>query len=73
LSLHEWNKKFFIATNASDEAPASSAAMEVQESFFRAKALNFKMPAKRKRNQDEGELLASSLLDISAYSPFFKD
>jgi hypothetical protein len=29
LSLHEWNKKVFISTNASDEVPTSSAAMEV--------------------------------------------
>jgi hypothetical protein len=54
LSLQEWNEKFFITTNASDEAPASSTAMEVQETFFRTKALNFKTPAKRKRTQDDG-------------------
>jgi hypothetical protein len=66
LSLNEWNEKFFIATNASDKAPASStAAMEVQENFFRTKALNFKTPAKRKRSQDEEESLALSLLDVS--------
>jgi hypothetical protein len=73
LSLHEWNEKFFIATNASDEAPASTAAMEVQEAFFRTKALNFKTPAKRKRLQEEGDSIGSSLLDVSTYAPFFKD
>jgi hypothetical protein len=28
LSLHKWNEKLFITTNASDDAPASSEAME---------------------------------------------
>jgi hypothetical protein len=40
----------FIATNTLDKAPASTAAMEVQENFFRTKALNFKTPAKRRRS-----------------------
>jgi hypothetical protein len=73
LLLQEWNEKFFIATNAADEAPASTAAMEVQETFFRTKALNFKTPAKHKRHQEDGDLLAPSLLDVSTYSPFFKE
>jgi hypothetical protein len=73
LSLHEWNEKFCIATSASDEAPASSAAMEVQENVFRTKALTFTTPAKRKRAQDYGESESPSLLDVSAYSPFFKE
>jgi hypothetical protein len=70
LSLHQWNEKFFIATNASDKVPASLAALSVHETFFQTKALNFKTPAKQKRNQEEGESLAPSLLDISAYSLF---
>jgi hypothetical protein len=47
--------------------------MEVQETFFRTKVLNFKTPAKRKRAQDDGESEAPLLLDVSAYSPFFKE
>jgi hypothetical protein len=71
--LHKWKDAFFIATNASDEAPTSSATMEVQETFFRTKALNFKTPAKCKCSPDEGESPAPSFLDMSTYSPFFKD
>jgi hypothetical protein len=73
LSLSDWNEKFFIATNTSDELPASSAAMEVQEAFFRNKALNYKTPAKRKRSQEEEESESPSLLDVSIYSQFFKE
>jgi hypothetical protein len=48
--------------------------MEIHEDFFRTKALNFKTPAKRKRGaEDEEESSAPSLLDVSVYSPFFKD
>jgi hypothetical protein len=68
LYFHEWNKKLFITTNALDEEPASTAAMEVQENLFRTKALNFKTPAKRKQSQDDGASPALSLLDVSAYS-----
>jgi hypothetical protein len=73
LSLSDWNEKFFIAKNTSDDLPASSAAMEIQENFFRTKALNYKTPAKRKRNQEEEESQTPSVLDVSVYSPFFKE
>jgi hypothetical protein len=73
LSLSEWNEKFFIVTNTSNELPASSAAMEIQETFFRTKALNYKTPAKCKRNQEEEDSETPSLLDMSVYSPFFKE
>jgi hypothetical protein len=73
LSLPEWNEKFFIATNASDDLPASTAAMEMQETFFRTKALKYKTPAKRKRSLEEEDSESPSLLDVSIYSPFFKD
>jgi hypothetical protein len=55
LSLPEWNKKLFFATAASDDIPASKAAMEMHEDFFRTKALNFKTPAKCKRSMDDDE------------------
>jgi hypothetical protein len=58
----------FIATNTLDKAPASTAAMEVQENFFRTKALNFKI-----QKREDGALPVPSLLDVSAYSPFFKE
>jgi hypothetical protein len=73
LSLSEWNKTFFIATNTSDDQPSSSAAMEIQETFFRTKALNYKTPAKQKRSLEEEDSEAPSLLDVSVYSPFFKE
>lgn len=73
LSLHKWNEKLCIVTNASNESPASSAAMEMQETFFRTNDLNSKTPPKCKHSPDEGESPALSLLDMSAYSPFFKD
>jgi hypothetical protein len=47
--------------------------MEVQENFFQMKALNFKTPAKRKRHHNEGESHAPPLLDVSTYSPLFKE
>jgi hypothetical protein len=49
LTLPEWSKKFLIAASALDNIPASTAAMEIQETFFRTKALNFKTPAKHKQ------------------------
>jgi hypothetical protein len=73
LSLPEWNEKFFIATAASDEIPASSAAIEMHEAFYRTKALNFKTPAKRKRGLLAESSPPLSVLDISVYSPFFKE
>jgi hypothetical protein len=73
LSLPEWNEKFLIATAASDDEPASKAAMEVQEDFFCNKALNFKTPAKRKHGPDNEQSLALFLLDVSPYLPFFKE
>jgi hypothetical protein len=72
LLLSEWNKKFFIATAASDKAPASTAAMEMKEDYFRNKGLNFKTPAKCKRSPDEEESPTPLLLNISPYSPFFR-
>jgi hypothetical protein len=47
--------------------------MEIQETFFRTKALNFKTPAKRKRSTDEDEDSPLSSLAISPYSPCFKE
>jgi hypothetical protein len=73
LSLPEWNEKFFIATAASDEIPASSAAIEMHKAFCRTKALNFKTPAKRKRGLLAESSPPLSVLDISIYSPFFKE
>jgi hypothetical protein len=73
LLLPAWNEKFFIATTASSDVPASSAAMEVHETFYHTKALNFKTPAKRKRSTNDLLSSAPSLLDVSVYSPFFKD
>jgi hypothetical protein len=72
LALPEWNQMFFIATAASDDAPASSAALEVQQAFFRDKAMTYKTPAKRKRSNDENEGPAD-LLDIVPYSPLFRN
>jgi hypothetical protein len=49
LSLPEWNGKFIIITSsAAEDIPASTAAMEIQETFIRTKALNLKTPAKQK-------------------------
>jgi hypothetical protein len=42
-----------MASTAAEGAPASNAAMEVQEDFFKHQALTFKKPAKRKRTLDE--------------------
>jgi hypothetical protein len=55
LTLPDWNKKFFIATSASDELPASTAAIERQEEFFRTKALTFKTPAKHRFEKEDKE------------------
>ena len=73
LTLPKWNEKFLIAASASDDIPASTAAMEIQDTFFRTKALNFKTPAKRKRSSDDDEDSPLSSLAISPYSPFFKE
>jgi hypothetical protein len=72
LTLLEWNEKFLIATAALDGAPVWMAAMEIHEEFFCTKAFNFKTPAKRKRDMDDGKSPVLSLLDVSLYSPFFK-
>jgi hypothetical protein len=70
LTLPDWNEKFFIATAASDDIPASTEAIEIQEDFFRTKALNFKTPAKCRF--ESGEQDSPSLeLDVQPYSPFF--
>jgi hypothetical protein len=45
-----------MASAAGDNEPASSAVMEVQEDFYRNKALTFKTPAKRKRTLEEDTL-----------------
>jgi hypothetical protein len=73
LPLSTWIEKFFIATAASDEVPASSAAMEVHETYYHTKALNFKTPAKRKRGADDSISPTLPLLDVNVYSPFFKE
>jgi hypothetical protein len=44
--------------------------MEVQEDFYRNKALAFKTPAKRKRTLDEDTF---DLVIAAHYSPLFKD
>jgi hypothetical protein len=72
LSLHNWYKIFFIATNASDD-DLHLRAMEVQETFFRTKALNFKALAKCKRTLDKETSPSLSLQDVSTYYAFFKD
>jgi hypothetical protein len=72
LTLPEWNEKFLIATAVSDELPASAAAIEMQETFYRNKALSFKTPAKRKRGHEEEGDESPDLLDLVPYSPFFK-
>lgn len=54
-----------------DQLPASAAAIEVQETFYRNKGLTFKTQAKRKYQDDNGEDLPD-LLDLSPYSTFFK-
>jgi hypothetical protein len=48
LPLENWTVKFVIATASSAEGPASPAALEVQETFFNAKATAYKTTAKRK-------------------------
>lgn len=73
MTLPKWNEKFLIATAALEDAPVSTEAMEVYEEFFYTKALNFKTPAKRKRAMDDDESPVLSLLDVSVYSPFFKN
>jgi hypothetical protein len=70
LSFEAWSEKFLMASAAGDDEPASSAAMEVQEDFYRNKALTFKTPAKRKRTLDEDTL---ELVSAVPYSPLFKD
>jgi hypothetical protein len=47
LSFEAWSEKFLMASTAGNNKPALSAAMEVQEDFYRNKALAFKTPAKR--------------------------
>jgi hypothetical protein len=72
LSLPEWNEKFIIASSAADDIPASTAAMEIQETFFRTKALNFKTPAKRKQGSED-DSSPPSLFDVNPYSrPFLQ-
>jgi hypothetical protein len=70
LSFEDWSEKFLMASAAGDDEPASNAAMEVQENFYRNQALTFKTPAKRKRDLDEDAL---ELITAVPYSPLFKD
>jgi hypothetical protein len=72
LTLPEWNEKFIIVASAADDIPASTAAMEIQETFFRTKVLKFKTPAKWKRGSDESKSTMFGL-DVSTYSPFFNE
>jgi hypothetical protein len=46
--------------------------LEVQQAFFRDKAMTFKTPAKDKQGNEEEEGLAD-LLDIVTYSPLFRN
>ena len=70
LSFEAWSDKFLMASAAGDEVPASSAAMEVQEDFYRNKALTFKTPAKRKRIAED---LSVEAVVAIPYAPLFKD
>jgi hypothetical protein len=70
LSFDAWSDKFLMASAADDGAPASNAAMEVQEDFFKNQTLTFKTPAKRKRTLDKE---AMELITAIPYSPMFKD
>jgi hypothetical protein len=58
------------ASVADKGAPASNAAMAVQEDYFKNQALTLKTPAKRKRTLDEE---AMELVTAIPYSPMFKD
>jgi hypothetical protein len=71
LTLPNWNEKFFIATAASDDVPASTEDIEIREEFFRTKALNFKTPAKHRFGTDTQDS-PSLELDVQPYSPFFR-
>jgi hypothetical protein len=72
LSFEAWSEKFLMASAAGNDGPASSAAMEVQEDFYRNQALTFKTPAKRKRERDDDED-EPELATAVPYSPLFKD
>jgi hypothetical protein len=72
LPLTEWNEKFLIATEALEDIPVSTAAMEIHEEYHRTKALKYKTPGKRKRDSEEEDSVGGSLLDVSVYSPYFK-
>jgi hypothetical protein len=55
-------------------APASNAAMEVQEDFFNNQALTFKTPAKRKRMLDEEAMeLVTAVCDAKMPSNYSDD
>jgi hypothetical protein len=73
LTLSDWNQKFFIATAAADDLPASTAAIEIQEEFLRTKALTFKTPAKRRFDITDQSSAAALELNVHSYSPFFKE
>jgi hypothetical protein len=72
LTLPDWNEKFVIATSTSDGVPASTVAIELQEEFFKTKALHFKTPAKCRfvaKDQDTPTME----LEVQLYSPFFRE
>jgi hypothetical protein len=72
LSFEAWSDKFLMASAAANDGPASTAAMEVQEDFYRNQALAFKTPAKRKRDlsEDDDEFEVAT---ATPCSPLFKD
>jgi hypothetical protein len=73
LTLPDWNEKFFLATSAPDNIlPASSEAIEIQEEFYRTKALNFKTPAKPRFETNKEQDTPTLKLDVRPYSPFFR-
>jgi hypothetical protein len=72
LALPKWNEKCLIATAVSDELPASSTAIEIQQTLYCNKALMFKTPAKCKPVQDAAGEEIPDLLDLVPYLPFFK-
>jgi hypothetical protein len=72
LTLSAWNDKFLAAMTSSDVVPTSLAGIEMQEEFFKTKALNFKTPAKKRRSTEEEGDASSLQLEVALYSPFFR-
>lgn len=73
VTLPEWNERFPFAASASDDIPESTAAIKFQETFVRTKALNFKAPAAKRKQGAADYASPPPVLDISLYSPFFKE